>query len=162
MSTISKLWKLTFLYYRPGLVRWSWGLKSNAFFPDFCHYFPNIYPCRFAPKLWVKIKFVFSRPFSSLVSLIWGVDYCVVFVQEKNSQHTQNADRVPSVGYQRSSSWHPNLLSGSHVELGFSSAFFFSWLGYCGYTRFKLEMWSKTIEVSVRLSESQKIFVADF
>ena len=45
---------------------------------------------------------------------------------KKNSQHSQDVELVLHVSYQGSTchSWHPNLLSGPHVELCFDLLFF--------------------------------------
>ena len=55
---------------------------------------------------------------------------------KKNSQHSQDDDRFSHVGYQESTclSWHPSLLSVSHVVLYFNSTFIL-WVVYCSYTR---------------------------
>ena len=123
ISNISKSKDQTFLHI---LLAWSVGLCLILNLADstqlFYYSFFEPSSCRNALKITVKYIFViFSVCVSELSSRF---DRCLCTWNYKR-QGSKDADWVPHVGYQ-GSTWHPDLLSGSYLELGLDLSFIMS------------------------------------
>ena len=60
--------------------------------------------------------------------LVWKLAHsCQILPEKRNSQHSQDDDRVFHIGYQSTCrSWHPSLLPGSHVVIFWFNIFIMS------------------------------------